>query len=39
MVAWIMAILLGASIVISIDRVCKWLLDEVNKNDNNSADN
>lgn len=33
MVAWIMAILLGISIGIVIDRACEWLSDEMNEDD------
>lgn len=33
MVAWIMAILLGISIGIVIDRVCEWLSDECEDDD------
>ena len=33
MVAWIMAILLGVSIGIVIDRACEWLSDEMNEDD------
>lgn len=37
MVAWIMAILLGVSIGIVIDRVCEWLSDDMNKDDKKSS--
>lgn len=35
MVAWIMAILLGVSIGIIIDRVCEWLSDNADEKENN----
>lgn len=36
MVAWIMAILLGVSIGIVIDRACEWLSDDLNKDNKKS---
>lgn len=33
MVAWIMAILIGVSAGIIIDRVCEWLSEDMNGND------
>lgn len=36
MVAWIMAILLGVSIGIVIDRACEWLSEDTSKNDKKS---
>lgn len=35
MVAWIMAILLGVSIGIVIDRACEWLSDNADEKENN----
>lgn len=34
MVAWIMAILLGVSIGIVIDRACEWLSDNIDEKEN-----
>lgn len=36
MVAWIMAILLGVSIGIVIDRVCEWLSDHPDEKENDN---
>lgn len=37
MVAWIMAILLGISIGIVIDRACEWLSDDMNGDDDDES--
>lgn len=36
MVAWIMAILLGVSIGIVIDRVCEWLSENPDEKENDN---